>query len=38
MAKTREQKRSNAKLGWILASVVAVFFAGFVARVTLFGV
>ncbi|WP_395669064.1 cytochrome oxidase small assembly protein [Rhodoferax sp.] len=37
MTKTPEQKRSNAKLGWILASVVAVFFAGFVGRVALFG-
>lgn len=31
-AMTPEQKKSNAKLGLILASVVVVFFIGFVAK------
>jgi hypothetical protein len=34
---TPEQKKSNAKLGLILASVVAVFFIGFVAKQMLLG-
>jgi hypothetical protein len=31
-----EQKRRNARLGWILASVALVFALGFIARMTLF--
>ena len=32
---TPEQKKSNLRLALILASVVAVFFIGFVVKVTL---
>ncbi|WP_342129588.1 cytochrome oxidase small assembly protein [Hydrogenophaga sp. OTU3427] len=34
---TPEQKKSNVRLGLILASVAAVFFVGFVAKRVLFG-
>jgi hypothetical protein len=34
---TPEQQRQNRRLGWILASVVAVFFFGFVAKLVLLG-
>jgi hypothetical protein len=34
---TPEQKKSNTKLGLILASVALVFFAGFMAKMILFG-
>jgi len=34
---TPEQKKSNRKLGLILASVAAVFFAGFFVRIVLLG-
>ncbi|HET7791858.1 MAG TPA: cytochrome oxidase small assembly protein [Rhizobacter sp.] len=34
---TPEQKKSNRRLGLILASVVLIFFVGFVARAILFG-
>ena len=37
MATTPEQKKSNMKLGLILASVVAVFFVGFMAKMVLLG-
>jgi hypothetical protein len=37
MATTPEQKKSNVKLGLILASVVAVFFIGFMAKMVLLG-
>jgi hypothetical protein len=37
MATTPEQKKSNIKLGLILASVVAVFFAGFMVKMVLLG-
>ena len=37
MASTPEQKKSNVKLGLILASVVAVFFIGFMAKMVLLG-
>jgi len=37
MATTPEQKKSNIKLGLILASVVAVFFVGFMAKMVLLG-
>jgi len=37
MAQTPEQKKSNLKLGLILASVVAVFFFGFMAKMALLG-
>ncbi|WP_291022608.1 cytochrome oxidase small assembly protein [Hydrogenophaga sp.] len=33
---TPEQKKSNVRLGLILASVAAVFFLGFVAKFVLF--
>ena len=33
---TPEQKRNNRRLGLILASIVLVFFLGFVARMVLF--
>jgi hypothetical protein len=34
---SQEQKKSNQRLGWILASVAVVFFAGFLAKVILLG-
>lgn len=34
---TPEQKKKNRRLGLILASVVAVFFIGFVGRMFLLG-
>lgn len=37
MATTPEQKKSNIKLGLILASVVAVFFIGFMTKMVLLG-
>ena len=30
---TDEQKKANRRLAWILASVVLVFFIGFIARI-----
>jgi hypothetical protein len=35
MATTPEQKKSNARLGLILASVAVVFFVGFLAKMIL---
>jgi hypothetical protein len=35
MAPTPEQKRSNRRLGLILATVALVFFVGFIARIAL---
>jgi hypothetical protein len=32
-----DRKKSNARLGLILASIVAVFFLGFVAKMVLLG-
>ena len=37
MSSTPEQKKSNVKLGLILASVAAVFFVGFMAKMVLLG-
>jgi len=37
MAMTPEQKKSNTRLGLILASVAAAFFIGFVAKLVLLG-
>lgn len=37
MAQTPDQKKSNAKLGLILASVAVVFFIGFMAKMALLG-
>jgi hypothetical protein len=37
MAMTPEQKKSNLRLGLILASVAIAFFLGFVAKLALFG-
>ncbi|MDP3654191.1 MAG: cytochrome oxidase small assembly protein [Rhodoferax sp.] len=34
---TPEQKKSNLKMGLILASVAAVFFVGFMAKMVLLG-
>jgi hypothetical protein len=34
---TPEQKKSNRRLGLILASVALIFFVGFMARAILFG-
>lgn len=34
---TPEQKKSNQRLAWILASVVAVFFFGIFAKMMLLG-
>ena len=34
---TPEQKKANAKLGLILASVAVMFFVGFMARMILLG-
>lgn len=35
--KSDEQNKQNRRLGLILASVVAVFFAGFVVKLVYFG-
>jgi hypothetical protein len=37
MALTTEQKKSNRRLGLILASVAVIFFIGFMVRAVLFG-
>ena len=37
MVMTPEQKKSNLRLGLILASVAIAFFVGFVAKLALFG-
>jgi uncharacterized membrane protein (DUF485 family) len=34
---TDEQKKQNRRLGWILASVVLVFFVGFMAKSVFLG-
>jgi uncharacterized membrane protein (DUF485 family) len=34
---TDEQKKQNRRLGWILASVVFVFFVGFMAKLVFLG-
>ena len=34
---TEQQKKGNARLGLILASIAAVFFFGFMAKMYLFG-
>lgn len=34
---TPEQKKSNARMGLILASIAALFFVGFMARMVLLG-
>jgi CHASE3 domain sensor protein len=34
---TEEQKKANRRLAWILATVVLVFFAGFMARMVILG-
>ena len=34
---TSEQKKSNARLALILASIAVVFFIGFIAKSVLFG-
>jgi hypothetical protein len=34
---TPEQKKNNLRLGLALASVVAVFFCGFIIKITLLG-
>ncbi|MBU6465338.1 cytochrome oxidase small assembly protein [Simplicispira hankyongi] len=35
MAQTPEQKKSNRRLGLILASIAAAFLAGFIVKMTL---
>ena len=37
MAITPEQKKNNRRLGLILASIAAVFFIGFMAKMILLG-
>ena len=37
MALTPEQKKSNVRMGLILASVAAVFFIGFMAKMIILG-
>ena len=32
-----QQRKSNVKLAWVLASVAIVFFVGFVTKIVLFG-
>ncbi len=34
---TPDQKRANARLAWILLSVVVVFFAGFMVKMAVLG-
>jgi hypothetical protein len=38
MTMTTEQQKRNRRLAWILASVVIVFFLGFMARAALWGI
>ena len=33
-----EQKKQNARLAWILASIAIVLFVGFIAKAALFGI
>jgi hypothetical protein len=37
MAQSPEQRKSNLRMGLILASVAAVFFIGFMAKMVLLG-
>jgi len=37
-AMTPEQKKQNARLAWILASIALVLFVGFIAKAALFGI
>ena len=37
-AMTPEQKKRNARLAWILASIALVLFVGFIAKAALFGI
>jgi hypothetical protein len=37
MALTTEQKKSNLRLGLILASIAGVFFVGFMAKMIILG-
>lgn len=37
MAQTPDQKKSNLRMGLILASVAAVFFVGFMVKMILMG-
>jgi hypothetical protein len=37
VAPTPEQRKANARLGWILASMALVFAAGFVVKIILLG-
>ncbi len=37
MSESDDRKKSNVRLGLILASIVAVFFLGFVAKMVLLG-
>ncbi|MFM8768658.1 MAG: cytochrome oxidase small assembly protein [Rubrivivax sp.] len=37
MAQTEEQRKSNVRLGWILASVALVFAVGFVVKIIWMG-
>lgn len=37
MADPQTQRQKNQRLAWILASVVAAFFLGFVAKIVLLG-
>ena len=34
---TPEQKKANTRMGWILASIAALFFVGFMVRMVLLG-
>ena len=38
VAMTPEQKKQNARLAWILASIAIVLFVGFIAKAALFGI
>jgi len=37
MAATQEQKKANRRLGLTLASIVVVFFVGFMVKAAVFG-
>ena len=37
MAQTPEQKKGNVRMALVLASIVAVFFIGFIAKMALLG-
>jgi hypothetical protein len=37
MAQSSEQKKSNARMGWVLATIAIAFGLGFIAKMVLLG-